>query len=61
MLNVLDVVACSNCAAIVDEADAKDAGWRFWSDGVGELVPFCGLCADREFRADAPRRADAVR
>jgi hypothetical protein len=23
--------------------------WRYFSDGVGELLPFCPGCAEREF------------
>ena len=23
--------------------------WKYWSDGVGELHPFCPDCAEREF------------
>jgi hypothetical protein len=40
------VATCANC------------GWRFYSDGVGELLPFCGLCIAREFRPDAPASTD---
>ena len=42
------------------EADAKDAGWRAFSDGVGELRLFCGLCVYREFRPDAPPSTAAM-
>nr|MBA2257133.1 hypothetical protein [Thermoleophilaceae bacterium] len=41
------------------EPDAEAAGWRFYSDGVGELLPFCLDCIEREFRADAPASTDA--
>ena len=37
----------------------EDLGWRFYSDGVGELVPFCSLCVHREFRPDAPASTEA--
>jgi len=47
-------LACVNCAATIDEGEAKDAGWRYWSDGVGELHLFCQACAEIEFGADAP-------
>jgi hypothetical protein len=39
-------------------ADAKELGWHFYSDGVGELLPFCGLCIHREFRPDSPATTD---
>lgn len=53
------LIECANCSQPVHEADAEDLGWRFYSDGLGELVPFCSLCAHREFRADAPASTDA--
>ena len=37
----------------------KEAGWRFYSDGVGELLPFCEVCSAREFAPDAPASTDA--
>ncbi len=46
-------LTCANCATTIPERDAELAGWRYWSDGVGELHPFCPVCA-KEFRADAP-------
>ena len=52
------LVECVNCGRVGREADAKEAGWRFYSDGVGELLPFCALCAYREFRPDAPASTD---
>jgi len=52
------LIDCANCGRPGREVDAKEAGWRFFSDGVGELVPFCSLCAFREFRADAPASPD---
>ena len=53
------LIACANCGRPVRKADAKDLGWRFYSDGLGELLPFCGLCIAREFRPDAPASTDA--
>ena len=53
------VLTCSNCPATILEADADYAGWRYRSDGVGELLPFCGFCEYREFRDDAPASTDA--
>ena len=47
------VLTCSNCAATIDEADADEAGWRYRSDGVGELHVFCDKCERREFSPDA--------
>ena len=30
--------------------------WGFWSDGCGELLPFCPECVRRAFAADASSR-----
>ncbi len=35
---------CANCATTLLERDAEAAGWRFYSDGIGELLPFCPDC-----------------
>jgi hypothetical protein len=54
------LILCANCGRVGREADAKDAGWRAFSDGVGELRLFCGLCVYREFRLDAPPSTAAM-
>ena len=54
----LEALTCSNCAAKNEAGEAEAAGWRYWSDGVGELHPFCGFCAAREFWADASASTD---
>ena len=48
--------SAKSCAALrrnspwdVDEFTAIAEKWGYWSDGVGELVPFCPECAKREF------------
>jgi hypothetical protein len=41
----------------VDEFTAITEEWGYWSDGVGELVPYCPNCARREF-ARMLKRAD---
>ena len=38
----------------ISEAYAEVAGWRYWSDGLGELHLFCEICSAREFASDAP-------
>ncbi len=43
---------------MITEADAKDAGWRYLSDGAGDLLPFCGECAAHELAADTPLSLD---
>ncbi len=47
-------LTCASCSTTILERDAGAAGWRYWSDGVGELLPFCDVCSAREFAADAP-------
>jgi hypothetical protein len=54
------LILCANCGRVGREADAKDAGWRAFSNGVGELHLFCGLCVYREFRPDAPPSTAAM-
>ena len=46
------IITCANCGRPCREADAKEAGWRAWSDGR-DLHLICALCAYREFRPDA--------
>jgi hypothetical protein len=52
------LITCANCGRPGREPDAEELGWRFYSDGVGELLPFCGLCAHRAFHPDAPASTD---
>ena len=47
------LITCANCGRPCREADAKEAGWRYWSDGI-DLHLICALCAYREFRPDVP-------
>ena len=54
-----DAVTCANCAVTIREDYAEVAGWRYWSDGVGELHLFCELCSTRGCSSDAPASADA--
>jgi hypothetical protein len=43
-----------DAAARCVECDAAIGGWGCWySNGLGELVPFCADCAKREFGDDA--------
>jgi len=37
-----------------DEFSAITERWSYWSDGCGELLPFCPECATREFAPGAP-------
>ncbi len=47
-------LTCANCATTILERAVETTGWRFYSDGVGELLPFCDVCEFREFSPDAP-------
>jgi len=35
------LIVCTECGRAVNEADAEREGWRYFSDGLGELLPFC--------------------
>jgi predicted RNA-binding Zn-ribbon protein involved in translation (DUF1610 family) len=49
-------VRCRECRRQVDEFTAIAERWVYWSDGSGELLPFCPECGAREFGPDAPAR-----
>jgi len=53
MSELTDKLRCAECGREVDEFTAIAEKWRYWSDGVGELVPICPECARREFASDA--------
>ncbi len=42
-----DIVECAECGRMT--ANAERDGFMYWSDGVGELIPYCTGCAAREF------------
>jgi hypothetical protein len=50
----IGTIPCSECDREVDEFTAIKEQWRYWSDGRGELLPFCAECARREFAPEAP-------
>jgi hypothetical protein len=52
-------VRCANCGCVLAEDEAQAVRWGFWSDGVGDMYPFCEECAKREFAADAPASMDS--
>jgi hypothetical protein len=37
-----DTLTCSECGRTASETEAEQERWRFHSDGLGELLPFCG-------------------
>ena len=43
-----DGIRCEECGRVVDEFTAIAERWGYWSDGFGELLPFCAKCAERE-------------
>jgi hypothetical protein len=50
-------IRCSECGLQrADEAAAERAGFRFYADPLGELMPFCGDCAERA-RSEAEQQA----
>ena len=44
-----DSPQCAECSREVTVAGAISERWTYWSDGVGELHPYCPECAQREF------------
>jgi hypothetical protein len=54
------LVTCANCEQQIRETEADDAGWRYRSDGVGELHAFCDELRTPGFPADAPASADSL-
>jgi hypothetical protein len=54
------LILCANCGRVGREAHAKDAGWRAFSDGVGELHLLCGPCVYRTFQPGAPASTAAM-
>ena len=49
-------VRCAECGRAV-EFEAITERWTYWSDGVGELHPYCPECAAREFGLPPSREA----
>lgn len=52
---------CAECARPVDEFAARLEGWRYWSDGSGELIPFCPDCSRPEIASALLERAKRSR
>jgi hypothetical protein len=44
-----ETVRCAECGCELAEDEAQAVRWGYWSDGVGDLYPFCERCARREF------------
>ena len=40
-------IICSGCGETIYEDEAQAARWGYWSDGVGDLYPYCIECASR--------------
>lgn len=53
-------IRCAECCREADELLTIKDQWTWWSDGCGELLPFCPECAKREF-GHAPIRTPATR
>jgi hypothetical protein len=47
------LITCANCGRPCREADAKEAGWRYWSNG-SDLHVMCSLCSYRDFGSESP-------
>lgn len=42
-------IACTECPRKVNEFEAIEQHWTYWSAGTGDLRPFCPECAEQEF------------
>lgn len=47
-------VRCVECGRVALDADDEDASFRYWSDGLGELMVFCVEYSAREFGLPTP-------
>ena len=47
--NTDERLTCAQCGARASLEDAERDGWSLYSDGTGELLPFCAECSRREF------------
>jgi hypothetical protein len=45
----LGLVSCAGCHREADEFEVIAERWGSWSDGLGELLPFCPTCGEQEF------------
>jgi len=54
---VREAARCTECKWAVDELTAIAEGWRYYSDGCDDLLPYCPACATHEFADDAPASA----
>ena len=45
----LVLVRCTKCGLEADQRFTIAESWTWWSDGLGDLLPFCPRCAEREF------------
>jgi hypothetical protein len=45
-----EIMRCAECGCAVAEDEGQAVRWGYWSDDVGDVYPFCAICAEREFR-----------
>ena len=53
-------IRCSECNPAVDEFTTIAERWLYYSDGCGDVLPYCPACAN-EFAPDAPASGTASR
>jgi hypothetical protein len=44
---------CVECGCTLGEDEAQAVRWGWWSNGLGDLYPYCENCARREFASDS--------
>lgn len=54
-------IRCAGCERSVDEFEARLEGWCYWSDGAGELIPFCPECSRPEIASALLERVKRAR
>lgn len=54
-------IRCALCQRSVHEFTASLEGWHYWSDGAGELIPFCPDCSRPELASALLERAKRSR
>jgi hypothetical protein len=52
------LIKCANCGRPGRVGGTVENGWRYFRDGVGQLVLFCALCVHLESRPAAPVSTD---
>jgi hypothetical protein len=47
-----ETVQCADCHCLLGEDEAQAVRWSWWSNGFGDVYPFCEPCARRAFSTE---------